>query len=82
MTAVASSSRLVSPTAKKRQLRATEWLSVAEVAEIMNASISTTSRMASAGVFEGAIKGCNGKRNSPWRIPRKSVDNLLEERGA
>jgi Helix-turn-helix domain len=56
-----------------------EWLSSREAAELLGFSKETVNGMFTRGELPGAHKRNSLRNNSPLRIPRKAIDDMLKE---
>lgn len=56
------------------------YLKTEEVAEILDVSITTVTRMIARGNFPGTYKNDPTRKNSGFRIPRKAVEKFLKLR--
>lgn len=55
-----------------------EFLTTAEVAEILRVNVWTVKKLLAAGGFKGAYKVGKGK-TSPWRIPKGAIDRYIRD---
>lgn len=53
------------------------WLTVREVAELLQLSTANIVRKCSLGAFDGAWR--TGSVGAPWRIPPEAVDRFIRE---
>ena len=52
-----------------------EFVGTREAAEMLNCSQATISRHCREDIIEGAE---HDRKGSPWRIPRKTIEKILE----
>lgn len=52
-----------------------KFVGTKEAAEMLNCSQATISRHCREGMIEGAEQD---KKGSPWRIPRKTIEDILQ----